>query len=64
MATKNTEPNETEAVVAADADVAEVVTETEAAVAADQTVPGGRYLVNGELVDANGKPIKGEKGED
>jgi hypothetical protein len=23
-----------------------------------ETVPGGRYLVNGVLVDANGKPIK------
>ena len=25
---------------------------------ADTTVPGGRYVVNGQTVDANGKPIK------
>lgn len=25
---------------------------------ADETVVGGRYLVNGELVDANGMPIE------
>jgi len=23
----------------------------------DQTVPGGRYLVNGRLVNANGEPL-------
>lgn len=23
----------------------------------DETVPGGRYLVNGKWVDANGKPL-------
>lgn len=27
----------------------------------DETVPGGRYLVGGQLVDADGKPIKGDK---
>lgn len=26
----------------------------------DQTDPGGRYVVNGVTVDANGKPLKGE----
>lgn len=26
--------------------------------ASDKTVPGGRYLVNGRVVDANGEPIK------
>ena len=26
----------------------------------DETVPGGRYLVNGVLVDANGEPIADE----
>lgn len=25
--------------------------------AMDTTVPGGRYLVNGRLVDANGEPL-------
>jgi hypothetical protein len=24
----------------------------------DETIPGGRYEVNGKLVDANGKPIE------
>ena len=24
----------------------------------DETVPGGRYEVNGTIVDANGKPVK------
>ena len=24
----------------------------------DETVPGGRYSVNGQIVDAEGKPIK------
>jgi hypothetical protein len=28
---------------------------------ADETVPGGRYEVDGKLVDANGEPIKGKK---
>jgi len=23
----------------------------------DETIPGGRYLVNGEYVDANGNPV-------
>lgn len=27
----------------------------------DETVPGGRYLVDGKLVDANGEPIKDAK---
>lgn len=27
------------------------------------SVPGGRYIVNGEMVDANGKPL-GKKKED
>lgn len=30
----------------------------------DETVEGGRYLVNGKFVDCNGKPIKGAKAED
>ena len=25
---------------------------------ADVTIPGGRYVVNGQTVDANGNPIK------
>ena len=29
------------------------------ALKANETVPGGRYLVDGKLVDANGKPLKG-----
>lgn len=29
-----------------------------------ETVEGGRYLVGGELVDANGKPVKGASGGD
>lgn len=27
----------------------------------DETVPGGRYLVGDELVDAEGNPVKGRK---
>ncbi len=27
----------------------------------DQTVPGGRYIVNGQVVDANGKPLEESK---
>ncbi len=31
----------------------------------DETIPGGRYLVGNQLVNANGKPIRGSKeGED
>lgn len=26
--------------------------------ASDKTVPGGRYVVGGQVVDANGEPIK------
>lgn len=26
----------------------------------DETVPGGRYMVNDRLVDANGEPVKGK----
>jgi hypothetical protein len=25
---------------------------------ADETEPGGRFIVNGQLVDADGKPVK------
>jgi protocatechuate 3,4-dioxygenase beta subunit len=32
--------------------------------ASDTTIPGGRYIVNGKVVDANGNPLKGEKAED
>ncbi len=49
MATKTTEPAEQNAPVVADEP--------------QQDAPGGRYLVNGTLVDANGKPLKG-KAED
>ena len=27
----------------------------------DETEPGGRYEVGGQVVDANGKPLMGEK---
>ena len=27
----------------------------------DETIPGGRYLVDGEWVDADGKPLKKDK---
>lgn len=27
----------------------------------DETTPGGRYLVNGVFVDANGEPIKDQR---
>ena len=30
----------------------------------DTTIPGGRYEVNGQIVDANGKPIKDVKTDD
>jgi hypothetical protein len=30
--------------------------------AMDVTVPGGKYLVGGQFVDADGNPLKGEKG--
>jgi hypothetical protein len=36
----------------------------EAQMAPDQCVPGGRYEVNGQIVDANGKPLKGESNAD
>lgn len=29
----------------------------------DETVAGGRYLVNGKTVNANGEPIAGKKGD-
>ena len=28
---------------------------------ADETVPGGRYMVGGQMVNANGEPVKAEK---
>lgn len=28
---------------------------------ADETVPGGRYIVGGEMVDAEGQPVKGKR---
>ena len=30
----------------------------------DKTIPGGRYLVDGKLVDANGQEIKDDKSKD
>ena len=30
---------------------------------ADETEPGGRYMVAGEMVDAAGNPVKAKKGE-
>lgn len=27
----------------------------------DETVPGGRYVVRGQTVDAEGNPVKGKK---
>lgn len=33
--------------------------EADAARPLDETVPGGRYVVNGMTVDANGEPVKG-----
>ncbi len=38
---------------------ARLVAEAEEAAEANETDAGGRYLVNGQLVDANGKPVKG-----
>lgn len=44
-------------------DTAKTVREQDAATEpepdANETVPGGRYIVNGQTVDANGKPVKG-----
>ncbi len=31
---------------------------------ADETVAGGKYIVNGVEVDANGEPLKGTSGKD
>ena len=50
----------------ADAQAAQAQTEAAAQVAErrpDETVPGGRYLVNGMFVDCNGKPLK-DQGEE
>ena len=61
MATKNLENTATvvsEEGVGQAVVVAAVEPET---TASDTTVPGGRYEVNGKLVDANGKPIKESK---
>jgi hypothetical protein len=45
---------------AAMAEVAEEVAEQEL----DETVEGGRYEVNGKIVDANGQPLKRGKSSD
>lgn len=51
---------EAEKKAAAEAKKASAKAEKEAAVkrAPDETIPGGRYEVNGKLVDANGKALE------
>jgi hypothetical protein len=41
-------------------ELAEAAEEAEAR-QADETVEGGRFMVDGEMVDAEGKPIKDKK---
>lgn len=65
MANKQTEPNPDDAQKdnAPDAEDAAPEAEPKAAAKArhqpmSETVPGGRYIVDGRAVDANGKPLK------
>lgn len=51
MPEKDKDKAKAEAVATPEPAPAEPMVETE-------TVPGGRYIVNGELVDANGEPLK------
>lgn len=44
---------------AQDAAEAQAQAEAEAARPLDETVPGGRYVVNGVTVDADGEPVEG-----
>lgn len=55
MATRKKEDEETDDAVP-DKDATQGVTKDENAI--DETVPGGRYVVNGKTVNSEGEPIK------
>lgn len=52
---KQAQANDAKAQAAEDANPAPIDPE------ASETVPGGKYEVNGVVVDANGKPLDGKK---